>query len=77
MARAKSTKPESVPASAVAPVVSPDQQPRAQGRYQLSLRDNPTMVIEAGNPEDARAAYLAACGILATENPITCDPLPS
>lgn len=77
MARAK-TKPESAPASAVAPVVSPDQQPRAQvQRFQLSLRDNPTLVIEAGNSDEARAAYLAVLGILATENPITCDPLPS
>lgn len=75
MARSKTT-PAPVPASAADRVTPPDAQPRTQvQRYQLSLRDNPSMVIAAGSSDEARAAYLAACGILATENPITCDPL--
>lgn len=78
MARQRTSK--SAPASAVAPVATHDQQPRAQDpqtrHFQLRLRDNPEMVIEAGDADEARAAYLTACGITATENPITCDPLP-
>lgn len=83
MARSKPAS-KSAPASAPPPVdpgreahTPPprEEPPLPRRRFQISLRDNPAMVIEAMSEQEARAAYLKACGIISTDNPFSCDML--
>jgi hypothetical protein len=66
------SKPSSAPASVPEPDSSPGEaRIQAASKYRCSIKDNAEAIIEASSPEAAQKIYLTACGITATENPVT------
>jgi hypothetical protein len=63
---------QSAPASVPTPDSSPGEaRPQAATKYRCSVKDNAEAIIEASSPDEAQKIYLAACGITATENPVS------
>jgi len=75
MAKAKAISEEIVAEVPEVVVPAVAAAPKAKGQFTVSLKWQPTCVIEAATADEAKAAYLEQNGITQTDHPVTVEPL--